>query len=154
MVGTDPFTSVSVEAKPVLYWHSLSNSERWHCETFHYVTKGAESEQPVGAPFYQRVGCRDNAGIPCFPHSGSWQAQGGPAYICRDQRKHVFYNMGPLNNGKLIHFIFSRLCKWKKTPLVAVTSCYFTIFLHFSIQTTSELIRKIIRGWVHNENNH
>ena len=50
-----------------------------------YVTTGAESEQPVGALFYQWVGCRDHAGIACFPHSGSWQAQGGPVYICRDQ---------------------------------------------------------------------
>ena len=65
-------------------------------DSFHYVTTGAESEQPVGAPCYQRVGCRDHAGITCFPHSGSWQAQGGPAYICRDQRKCVFHNMGPL----------------------------------------------------------
>ena len=62
-----------------------------------YVTKGAESEQPVGALCYQWVGCRDHAGITGFPHSESWQAQGGPAYICRDQRKHVFYDMRPLN---------------------------------------------------------
>ena len=55
-----------------------------------------ESEQPVGAPCYQWVDCRDHAGITCFPHSGSWQAQGGPAYICRDQRKCVYNNMGPL----------------------------------------------------------
>ena len=61
---------------------------------FRYVTKGADSEQPVGALFYQWVGCRDHAGIACFPHSGS--GQGGPAYICRDQRKCVFYDMGPL----------------------------------------------------------
>ena len=58
--------------------------------------KGAESEQPVGAPCYQGVGCRDHAGITGFPHSGSWQAQGGPAHICREQRKRVFYDMGPL----------------------------------------------------------
>ena len=56
--------------------------------------KGAESEQPVGAPFYHWVGCRDHA-IACLPHSGSGQAQGGPAYIERDQRKCVFHNMGP-----------------------------------------------------------
>ena len=66
-------------------------------DSFRYVMKGAESEQPVGAPCYQWVGCRDHAGIACFPHSGSWQAQGGLAYICRDQGKFVFfYNMGPL----------------------------------------------------------
>ena len=64
--------------------------------SFHFVTKGADSEQPVGAPYYQRVGCRDHAGMACFPHSGSWKTQGGPAYICRDQRKHISYNMGPL----------------------------------------------------------
>ena len=52
--------------------------------------------QPVGAPFYQWVGCRDHAAIACFPHCGSLQVQGGPAYKCRDQRKHVFHNMGPL----------------------------------------------------------
>ena len=59
--------------------------------------EGAESEQPVAAPFYQWVGCRDHAELVCFPHSGSWQAQGGPVYICRHQRKCVFHNMGPLN---------------------------------------------------------
>ena len=55
-----------------------------------------ESEQPVGVPCYQWVGCRDHAGLACFPHSGSWQAQGGPAYTCREQRKCVFYDMGLL----------------------------------------------------------
>ena len=64
--------------------------------SFHYVMTGAESEQPVGAPFYQWVGCRDHAGLVCFCHSGSWQAQGGPVYLCRDQIKCVFHNMGPL----------------------------------------------------------
>ena len=63
--------------------------------------KGAESEQPVGAPCYQGVGCRDHAGITGFPHSGSWQAQRGPAYICREQRKRVFYDMGPLRKRLL-----------------------------------------------------
>ena len=58
--------------------------------------KGAESEQPVGALCYQWVGCRDHAGLTCFPHSGSCQAQGGPVYICRHQRKCVFCYMGPL----------------------------------------------------------
>ena len=47
-------------------------------DSFRYVTKGAESEQPVGAPCYQWVSCRDHAGI------------------SRDQRKCVFYDMGPL----------------------------------------------------------
>ena len=51
--------------------------------------EGAESEQPVGAPFYQWMGCRDHAGIVCFPHSGSWQAQGGPAYV--ETSENVFF---------------------------------------------------------------
>ena len=37
--------------------------------------------------------CRNllfSSGIVCFPHSGSRQAQGRPAYICRGQRKRVF----------------------------------------------------------------
>ena len=160
MGGTDPFTRVSVKAKPALYWPLLlkqsnvkwlahtyklrgsiapsfknetqplslllfwsgdrikslmlifttnnraicmSNSEQSHCQTllayrthrtstrgwtppsqispiivqkrptyenlsFHYVTKGL----PVGAVFYQWLGCRDHAGLVCFPHSGSW----------------------------------------------------------------------------------
>ena len=51
-------------------------------DSFRYVTEGAEFEQPVGAPFYQWVGCRDHAGITCFPHSRSWQAQGGPEKTC------------------------------------------------------------------------
>ena len=63
---------------------------------FCYVTSGAESEQPVCVPCYQWVGCRDHAGLACFPHSESWQTQGGPVYICRNQRTHVFHNMGPL----------------------------------------------------------
>ena len=50
-------------------------------DSFHYVTKGAESKQPVGAAFYQWVGCRDHAGLPFFPHSGSWQAQGEYIYL-------------------------------------------------------------------------
>ena len=75
-----------------------------------YVMKGSESEQPVGAPFHEWVGCRDHAGIVCFPHSGSWQAQGGPVYICRDQRKCGFHNIGPLSHGVaqlcLVFFLF------------------------------------------------
>ena len=67
------------------------------------IMDGAESEQPVGAPCYQWVGCRDHAGLACFPLSGSWQAQGGPAYICRDQRKCVFYDMGPLSSGYTVY---------------------------------------------------
>ena len=63
------------------------------------ITKGAESEQPVGAPVCRRVGCRDHAAVVCFLHSGIWQAQGGPAFMCRDQRKCVFHNMGPLTSA-------------------------------------------------------
>ena len=81
-------------------WAScVSNSEWQHCETLlsyrwthHYITKGAESEQPEGVQFYQWVGCRDHAGIACF-----LQAQRGPVYIRIDQRKLVFHNMRPLN---------------------------------------------------------
>ena len=40
--------------------------------SFHYVTIEAESEQPVGAPFYQWVGCGDDTGLISFPHSGRW----------------------------------------------------------------------------------
>ena len=67
-------------------------------DSLRYVMKGAESEQPVGAPFHQWVGCRGHAGIACFPHSGSWQAQGGPAYIqyVETREKCGFHNMGPL----------------------------------------------------------
>ena len=68
---------------------------------------GAESKQPVGALFYQWVGCRDHSGLVCFPHSGSWQVQGGPAYICRDQRKCVFHNMGPLRPAQIFLFILT-----------------------------------------------
>ena len=75
---------------------TVQRRQAYDNDFFPYVTKEADSEQPVGAPFYQWVGYRDHAGIICFPHSGSWQAQGGPAYICRDQRKHVFYDMAPL----------------------------------------------------------
>ena len=80
-------------------WISPITAERrpaYENDSLRNVTKGAESEQPVGAPFYQWVGCRDHAFLVCFLHSRSWQAQGGPAYICRDQIKHVFHNKGPL----------------------------------------------------------
>ena len=40
--------------------------------SFRYIMKGAKSEQPVGAPFYQWVGCRDHAGLVLCHHSGSW----------------------------------------------------------------------------------
>ena len=73
-------------------------------DSFRYIT-GAESEQPVGVPFYQWVGCRDHAGITCFPNSRSWQAQGRPAYIFKDQRKRVFHNMGPLTQNKNRQYI-------------------------------------------------
>ena len=61
--------------------------------------KRVDCEQPVGAPFNQWVGCRDHAGIACFTHSGSWQAQEGPAYI--ETRENVFHNMGPLSKNSL-----------------------------------------------------
>ena len=94
-------------------------------DSFRYITKGAESEQPVGAPCYQWVGCRDHAAITCFPHSGSWQAQGGPAYICRDQRKHVFYDMGPLKIQFVVgKFTFASV-QWR-TFFISVT-CSSTI---------------------------
>ena len=64
-------------------------------DSFHYVTTGAESEQPVGVPFYQWVGCRDHAGIAYFHHSGKWQTQGGPAYIL-ETRENVFFNIWDL----------------------------------------------------------
>ena len=72
------------------------------------MMKGAEFEQPVGVPFYQWVGCRDHVGVTCFPHSGSWQAQRGPAYICRDQSKRVFHNMGPLKSFLLEQYLVTR----------------------------------------------
>ena len=89
----------------------------------HYAMTEAESEQPVGTLFYQWVGCRDDAGLVCFPHSGHWQAQGGPDYICRHQRKLVFHNMGPL--------IFRELKSCRKghqikgtAPVGAISVCY------------------------------
>ena len=66
-------------------------------DSFRYITTGAESEQPVGALFYQWVGCRDHAGIVCFPQE---LAQGGP--ICRDQRKRVFHNTVPFKRKIVI----------------------------------------------------
>ena len=83
-------------------WISPITAQRrpaYENDSFHYVTKGAESEQPVGVPFYQWVGCRDHARIARFPHFGIWQAQWGPVCICRDQRKCVFHNMGPFFDG-------------------------------------------------------
>ena len=41
-------------------------------DSFCYVMKGAESEKPVEALFYQWVGCRDHAGIVHIPYSGNW----------------------------------------------------------------------------------
>ena len=55
--------------------------------SFRNVVKGAESEQPVGALCYQWVGCRDHAGIACFPHSGNWQED---QLIYVDTRENVF----------------------------------------------------------------
>ena len=88
---TSGMNTRSLISPTTVQWRSACDND-----SFHYVMKGAESEQPVGAPWYQWVGCRDHAGITCFPHSGTWQVQGGPAYICREQRKCVFYDMGPL----------------------------------------------------------
>ena len=84
-----------------LSWISPITTQRrpaYENDSFRYVTKGAESEQTAGAPFYQWMDCKDHAGVICVPHSGSWQAQGGPLYVCRHQRKHVFHNMGSLKN--------------------------------------------------------
>ena len=64
-----------------------------------FANKGDGIPPQIAYWCYQWVGYRDHAGITCFPHSGSWQAQEGPAYICRDQRR-VFYNMGPLKQPK------------------------------------------------------
>ena len=89
-------------------------------DSFCYIMTGAESEQPVGAPCYQWVGCRDHAGLVCFPHSGSWQAQGGPAHICRDQRKCVFHNMGPLKLALTKPHMMLTLCP---------SQCIFKIIL-------------------------
>ena len=95
----------------------MSSSERQRCETltvslnaplsdkwrsaydndsFHYVTKGAESEQPVGALCYQWVGCRDHAGLVCLFSSFRELAGSGSTSLCWEQRKRVFYDMGPL----------------------------------------------------------
>ena len=92
--GTDTFTRVELQLLicPITAQRKLAYENL----PFRYLTKGAESEQPVGELFYQWVGCRDHAGLVCFPHSGSWQAQGGPVYKCSHQRKHVFQNRGPL----------------------------------------------------------
>ena len=60
--------------------------------SFRYIMTGAESEQPVGAPFYQWVGCRDHSELVCFPHSGGWLAQGGKVYV--DIRENVFSRYG------------------------------------------------------------
>ena len=98
-------------------WRSVYDND-----SFHYVTKGAESGQPVGAPCYQWVGCRDHAGITCFPHSGSWQAQGGPAYICREQRKRVFYDMGPLT-----YYINTMDLKSQNNKVRVEKVCFFTV---------------------------
>ena len=55
--------------------------------------KGAESDQPV---------CHFSSGWAAETmqesFASSWQAQERLAYRCRDQRKHVFHNMGPLKN--------------------------------------------------------
>ena len=62
-----------------------------------YIMPGAESKQPVGVPCYQWVGCRDHAGIICFPHSGSWQAQRG-RLIYVETRENLFFIIWDLWN--------------------------------------------------------
>ena len=84
-----------------------------------------ESEQPVGVPCYQWVGCRDHAGLACFPLSGSWQAQGGPAYICREQRKRVYNDMGPLTRAEQdleIAKLCSSMLSNSRTPAPSTSS--------------------------------
>ena len=93
-LDTPNFTS-GMYTPCVGYLLSLCRGGRPLVMTLFVITTGAEFEQP-GAPFYRWVGCRDHAVIASFPHSERWQAQGGTAYICRGQRKHVFHNMGPL----------------------------------------------------------
>ena len=95
LLDTPNFTSgmnTPSQISPIIAQRRLA----YENDAFHYITTGAESEQPVGAPFYQWVGCRDHGEIACFSHSGSWQARGGPAYGGREQRKCVFHNIGPL----------------------------------------------------------
>ena len=67
-MNTPPLGYLLGEGGSVFTQRRLAFESRSFC----YVTTGAESEQPVGAPFYQWVGCRDDAGLICFPHSGSW----------------------------------------------------------------------------------
>ena len=63
-------------------------------DSFPYVTKEAESEQPVGVLFDQWVGCRDHAGITYFPHSGRLRED---QLIYVESRENMFfYDMGPL----------------------------------------------------------
>ena len=50
------------------------------------MTTGADSEQPVQL--------RVTSGAAEMQESLVFIILGGPAYICRDQRKHVFHNMG------------------------------------------------------------
>ena len=85
-------------------------------DSFRCVMTGAESEQPVWVPCYQWVGCRDHAGITCFLQSRSWQAQGA-VYICRDQRKHVFHNVGPFRVNHLYKQTFPYKSKIFVPPL-------------------------------------
>ena len=64
MSSSGPLSDIS----PIIAWRRPAYENL----SFHYVTTGAESEQPVGAPFYQGVGCRDDAGLVCFSQTGSW----------------------------------------------------------------------------------
>ena len=54
------------------------------------VTTGAESEQSVGAPFYQWVGCRDDAGLICFLILGVGRLR-EDQLICVETRENMFF---------------------------------------------------------------
>ena len=76
--------------------------------------------------------------IVCFPHSGSWQVQGGPAYICRDQRKCVFHNMGTLMfiafvSSPLHQDIYAHLHQLWVSTSSAVTKWMFQSVIHTSV---------------------
>ena len=71
--------------------------------SYHHAEEAAaESEQSVGAMFYQWVGCRDHAEISCFPQESFAFLILGVGRLRDDQliyveaRENVFFNMGPL----------------------------------------------------------
>ena len=55
-----------------------------------HVMTGAESDQPVGAPFYQWVGCRDIAGLRCFAPLGVGRLR-EDQFIYVETREDVFF---------------------------------------------------------------